>query len=607
VPGILEPGDAATHVVNNADVSSNMEMVLQMEFTDSVIGHTHYLYRQEYLDLPIEGGEYMEHAQYGYVYLAHGRVIDSIPNSLEACMNSSAARDILLDSLDGDDFIWLHSDLEDTLKAITGDSTATYYPEGELLWALSDYDTLLPLMPGIWHRPAWKFRVISIQPSYDVDFYIDALNGNILKRITHRQDYGTATISHQGNRYIDTKWHGGFKQKYSLEADEGKDICTQKHENDYTFYKKSNRVFNESNAWGTTHQKATTAHWCVTKSWDYFKDRFGKHGMVSASTTLLVRYDATNTGNPGAFYDQSKSGQDAISFGYINGQYRAVIDVAGHEYTHGLMQNWIKPNYEKEPGAINESTADIFGFLVERYAQEGVSDWTVGEDAGALRNMANPHDFNHPKTYKSDSYWFPTENCAPSKSNDWCGVHTNSGVQNYWFHLLVEGGSGINGNNEPFQVVGLDVETSANIAWYYMRNFFTFYINYPIARSASTNAARLLYGECSQEHMQVENAWHAVGVGNRSSCAGNPDLGSPEILATTALLYPNPTANKLNFKFTDKLPRRIEIINIEGSKLLEIESDAALIEISLPNLAPGLYFAKVKAVGNIHTYRFVKL
>jgi hypothetical protein len=102
-PGILLPGDAADHAVNNLSISQGMEMVLQMQFEDSITGHEHFLYRQEYQNVPVEGGEYMEHAENGYVYLAHGRVIDSITNSLEAIMSASAALDALLDSLYGYD------------------------------------------------------------------------------------------------------------------------------------------------------------------------------------------------------------------------------------------------------------------------------------------------------------------------------------------------------------------------------------------------------------------------------------------------------------------------------------------------------------------------
>jgi Zn-dependent metalloprotease len=441
-----------------------------------------------------------------------------------------------------------------------------------------------------------------------MDYYVDALNGSILKRQTHRLDEGTATILHQGNRFIYTKWHGGFKRFYSLETDLTRDIRTQYYVDDNTFYKPDKLITKSDNAWGTFQQKATTAHWCVTKSWDYFKNRYGKKGMGIFPKKILVRADASGSSNS-AFYTQQLSTEiDVITFGYLNNTYRAIIDVAGHEYTHGLMKNWIKPVYEKESGALNESFADIFGFLVERYAQEGVSDWTFGEDAGTTRNMANPNEYNQPSTYKTDGYWYSTSNCTPAISNDYCGVHINSGIQNYWFHLLVEGGTGVNANNEPFQVIGIDVEPAATLMWHYIRNFITPSINYSTARASSVSAAKVLFGDCSFIVMQVENAWHAVGVGNRSICAGNPDLGDKETISTTCLLYPIPTKDYLNIQFpTTGYNRNLKIYDLKGIKLISIEGNASHTTISLQSLPSGVYFLRVEESENSLTYRFVKL
>ena len=59
------------------------------------------------------------------------------------------------------------------------------------------------------------------------------------------------------------------------------------------------------------------------------------------------------------------------------------------------------------------------------------------------RSMSNPKIYLQPNTYKGD-YWGETDN--PSKKNDWGHVHINSGVMNYWFYLLSEGGTGTNDN-----------------------------------------------------------------------------------------------------------------------------------------------------------------
>jgi hypothetical protein len=222
--------------------------------------------------------------------------------------------------------------------------------------------------------------------------------------------------------------------------------------------------------------------------------------------------------------------------------------------------------------------------------------------------MANPNEYNQPSTYKTDGYWYSTSNCTPAISNDYCGVHINSGIQNYWFHLLVEGGTGVNANNEPFQVIGIDVEPAATLMWHYIRNFITPSINYSTARASSVSAAKVLFGDCSFIVMQVENAWHAVGVGNRSICAGNPDLGDKETISTTCLLYPIPTKDYLNIQFpTTGYNRNLKIYDLKGIKLISIEGNASHTTISLQSLPSGVYFLRVEESENSLTYRFVKL
>lgn len=69
------------------------------------------------------------------------------------------------------------------------------------------------------------------------------------------------------------------------------------------------------------------------------------------------------------------------------------LDVAGHEMTHGVIENTARLEYNAQSGALNESFADVFGVLIER------KNWTIGETvtkrsafpSGALRDMANPN------------------------------------------------------------------------------------------------------------------------------------------------------------------------------------------------------------------------
>ena len=134
------------------------------------------------------------------------------------------------------------------------------------------------------------------------------------------------------------------------------------------------------------------------------------------------------------------------------------------EYTNDLIYQW-------QPGALNESFSDIWGELVDlingrgsdtpgglRAADgsacstfrtsapgtDGTYRWLMGEDStafgGAIRDMWRPECYNDPGRVTSASYTCST--------TDGGGVHTNSGVPNHTFALLVDGGT-YNGQTSP--------------------------------------------------------------------------------------------------------------------------------------------------------------
>ena len=65
--------------------------------------------------------------------------------------------------------------------------------------------------------------------------------------------------------------------------------------------------------------------------------------------------------------------------------------MAGHEYTHGVDNYTAELVYQDESGALDESFADIFGFMVEQFTEGGVSDWLMGEDAIVIRSFEDPN------------------------------------------------------------------------------------------------------------------------------------------------------------------------------------------------------------------------
>jgi hypothetical protein len=127
--------------------------------------------------------------------------------------------------------------------------------------------------------------------------------------------------------------------------------------------------------------------------------------------------------------------------------------------------------------------------------------------------MANPNLKNDPDTYLG-THWIT------SKTDNF-GVHTNSGVQNFWFYLLSVGGSGTNDNSNAYSVTGLGMSKAVQIAYRNLSVYLTPTSNYAMARQFAIQSARDLYGNCSNEVTQTTAAWYAVGVGTNVGTTGS--------------------------------------------------------------------------------------
>lgn len=233
------------------------------------------------------------------------------------------------------------------------------------------------------------------------------------------------------------------------------------------------------------------------------------------------------------------------------------LDVCGHEIGHGVCEFTADLVYAKESGAMNEGFSDIWAASVENFVLVGIDSllpyipWGVGEqiderDGGlepgkpgsrALRWMDDPKAAGDPDCYDGDN-WVPVTgpNCVtPSPGNDQCGVHSNSGVLNKWYYLMVEGsGQVISGgldkvsvedqltdaeNTYKVEPIGFD---RADQITYLAETTLTPNATFLNMRDASILAAQLLYGVASDEEIQVTNAWYAVDIGAIYE-AGEPD------------------------------------------------------------------------------------
>ncbi len=268
---------------------------------------------------------------------------------------------------------------------------------------------------------------------------------------------------------------------------------------------------------------ALDAHWAMEKTYDFYLSQLGRNSYDNAGA-LIKNYVHTDVNFNNAFWNGT-----AMSYGDGDGiEMNALvsIDVVGHEFTHAVVEKTADLQYQGESGALNESFADIFGTAIEFYGSSS-PNWTMAEDfmltpPFIMRSLSNPNICGQPDTYNGQ-YWHPSSN-----SSDHGGVHTNSGVQNFWFYLLCQGGSGTNDPplNNAYTVTGIGINQAVQIAYRNLRFYLTQNSNYFNSYYGSLQAAEDLYGNPSSQYNAVRAAWYAVGIGSNPTtyCSGTTNL-----------------------------------------------------------------------------------
>ncbi len=528
----LKEGQLFSEQPSSAGLSANDNMTLVETSMDDE-GNTHNRYQQFYKGIKVEGGEIFEHARKCYVYILNGNIIEGLNFNAQPVYSESQARTIAIASIGASQYAWESTTSEQGLKDDTGDPNATFYPTGAL--ALTN-------LPGTSLETGnfvltWKFEIIAISPSSQQTVYVNASTGAVLKTIDMARSNGPAGTLYDGIKTIDTRWFGGlFHGHHHLDTDDNdgnnRKIQTKNGSAAISDWYSLNHVYDSDDIWGldVPTVRTTSAHWVVNQSWDFFKVTYGRTGPRNNNSCKVSVYGNSTYPNNAIYRGSiSTNNVDFLEFGTSTigntdgipaGVNYACLDVGGHEYTHAIARNEANFNYRGESGALDESFADIFGVMIERYARGGISNWTLGEDLGYIsRNMQTPAASvpPQPQTYLTDPLWFNTVGCtptpaAPPAGNDYCGVHINGGVQNRWFYLLSQGGT-----QNGVSVQGIGMDKAARIAYGNLTNYLGSSANYPSSRIGAIASARDLFGDCSNEVIQTTNAWAAVGVGTTFS------------------------------------------------------------------------------------------
>jgi Zn-dependent metalloprotease len=285
---------------------------------------------------------------------------------------------------------------------------------------------------------------------------------------------------------------------------------------------------------------AVDVHWGMEKTYDFYLNALSRNSY-DGNGSIIKQYlnspltQPNQNGDPNNAFAMNAP-YNIMVYGMGDGQLMNPVvglDVEGHEFTHMVINNNGNGGltYQGESGALNESFADIFGTCVEFYSNVN-PDWNIGEDvtvsASNLRSMSNPNNpsglSQQPDTYNGQ-YWANPNNLQV----DHGGVHINSGVQNFWFYLLCQGGSGTNDLNNAYSVTSIGITQARAIAYRNLTNYLTPNATFMDAYYGSLQSAQDLYGNPSTQYTAVRQAWYAVGIGNdpNNFCSGTTNLTAP--------------------------------------------------------------------------------
>ena len=406
--------------------NSNTELKAFKTMRDKT-GAEHSILKQTYQNIPVFGGELRAHFDpAGQLFAANGTFVSDIKVNMIPRLNSKAAERVAIFRVQrGDQGISKQpGDLREREYRVNAGASELKAVTSELMVYR---DGLLKGIPGKDHL-VYEVEVVNDDISIREFVYVDAHTGQVINQITG--------IYHALDREV---------SETSL----------------------ANVIWDESNGdptiipagWaGGTAQQIT--------DWQNEIDAAAESYYLFASMTsdTYQSYDGamatmrTVNNDPGIACPNAN--WNGTSTNYCSGV--TGDDTVAHEWGHAYTEYTNNLIYQWQSGALNESYSDIWGEVVDLLNNRGTDTpgglrtegacstfgtgtpstdasyrWLSGEDdpafGGAIRDMWNPTCYGDPGKV-TDSQYF----CSTADSG---GVHTNSGVPNHAFALMVDGGT----------------------------------------------------------------------------------------------------------------------------------------------------------------------
>ena len=375
-------------------------------------------------------------------------------------------------------------------------------------------------------RLAWVVEVGGEDGKRPMRYFIDAKDGKVLRKFSTLH-FGSGTGIYSGSGSLNSiSQNGTYRLTDNTRAASGGPTLHTCDMNNALYYAATPDSTNISEDDNDNWDDNTTSprydnqrtevdiHRYIAEVVDYYRNTHGWNGINNTGGDIYsgahVRFPTPNNAAYWSATDCFYFGDgDNNTFGYLS-----ALDIAAHEFTHGVTNHTSNLDYDDEAGGLNEAFSDIFAAFVDS------ADTLIGEDCttpaipgDCLRNMDDPSSTN--ALSRIPNHVLPAYDTMGIGYYNGQDPHEACGPVIYAAALLLVGGTHPNSN---ITVQSIGYAKCEQIFWHIQSNGLLGNSNATFleCREAAVDAVDALFsGDINylQIMNSVKNAFTAVGIG----------------------------------------------------------------------------------------------
>lgn len=266
-------------------------------------------------------------------------------------------------------------------------------------------------------RLAWRTTVQGLgdkgQPHGEV-FVTDATTGAAIENYdVEREATGTGHSEYTGDITIDTTQQadGTFAlidpTRKHITKDARNVSSSSLNSSSGTLFTDADNIWGDGRKFSTDRSTAAVdAHANTAKTYDYYKNTFGRNGIKNDGRGATVFVHVGTKWDNAQWSDACFCMMTGDGDGTTDPE-QVDLDTMGHEMTHGVTSATANLRYSGESGGLNEATSDILGTMVEWYANNPLDtpDYLFSDQSTPpwLRRFDKPSLDGHSADYWSKS------------------------------------------------------------------------------------------------------------------------------------------------------------------------------------------------------------